>query len=1394
MKKTLVLLFGLLVAAAVAAPSAYVPPRHNFQRVPVIAPSAVTVNVAGQELRPAAFTERRSLNGKWKISGLVNAAGPFAADNDLTSGYERPDFDDSGWDDIAVPLDWFRHYRQAYKRDQPYVKGWYRRQLELNAEDLADRRVILHFERIGYEALIFVNGRQVGQHKGDFTEYEVDVTEALQPGTNSLALRVLTDFGPAFGRREPVTHAYGSQWSMSNIRGGIWGNVTLRLEPLLRIEKLLIDPLPRCPGHEQERHELRASYVVQNYSGVTTDIRLVGVVSSAMQADANLANPAQLSQRIADWNAVEYKTLAEQPNAHSGQLHMVLDDTPPVQLWHVDRPYLYFFTLLVLDGNDRVLAARSERFGFRRFEVREGKFYLNGEEIYLFGENIPSPSYGGFPESAEELEARLTESIQNERNNGYVIIRNSHMPIVPIALTIADELGMMIFNEWAWCFTVAIDEKPFGEQNLREIRQFVVDSYNYPSVCMWSMGNEVRHAARPDVWRQLNAQVALVRELDGQRRPISNFSGAAGWGSYGRDPLDTDVLDLHTYVALASPWTLRDRQSEAIYQGLLEIYGEQERLSRPLVAWENIGFSWGWKTDKTFRVGNAEDYLKYAKADTKWAQPNGIGFTGAIGLSEALLPGMSPAMPMNLYGRRILELYRLDRRYTGFAPWFNIDTLECAPLWNQPVLPTLHSERNFPPRHLYAGESSDWLCEVVNSSNQVYSELVLTGELVGPTDDDRQPVGTWLVPALPAQANSVNPARLELPMAPAGSYQLRLTLRDSAGQRIGQNYYDITLQQRAELTRPISARRSVAVLDNGVATNVNALCARLDAFGISYRLATDPNALAAGTVLVLPPEIAPQVIGPELTKALERFVNNGGILLALEQQNPASKLPGAYSLALGDTSFCDMVLPDHPVFAGMTLRHLDTWDDGELCMVVRAAYTPFTVNAVAARGPRLGQKNAGMALVEGSYGRGRVIYSQLAAFAAAERDSAAALFLRNLFNYVFAGEEWWPKSYELVPAQPVGYVVKPERTQSIDIRAAANRSFSDDEDGDGKGGWTDQGENDFRMMPLGNKVLAGVPFTILDPATNDDKSCIVLAGTERPDFPLAAKGIALGGCFSRLFFLHTAAWGAADKVGCYRMHYADGSTAELPLRGNHNIGDWWDNAPLTDAITGLSEKNPLGQRVSLYVTEWENPRPAEPLVALDFLSPLYNDKHDVDYLPGRTGVPVLVAVTAETAHPKRYDILADYYEGHAGVKDIGSETKGAVTEIELDGRRAWQVDFPAVPAGDVPVVFFRFALNQAALAEHYDYLTLRIKSDSAASMFVSLPEKSWKLTLAGNLTLQGDGEFRSYRLRIGEDMRASAHFSYQTMRGELFFYYKVRGANTRARDALRFIIDSAVLE
>ena len=55
----------------------------------------------------------------------------------------------------------------------------------------------------------------------------------------------------------------------------------------------------------------------------------------------------------------------------------------------------------------------------------------------------------------------------------------------------------------------------------------------------------------------------------------------------------------------------------------------------------------------------------------------------------------------------------------------------------------------------------------------------------------------------------------------------------------------------------------------------------------------------------------------------------------------------------------------------------------------------------------------------------------------------------------------------------------------VSLRAAANMGFQDDELEDGKGGWLDQGENDYRNMPLGIQQGAGIPFLILDADKNN---------------------------------------------------------------------------------------------------------------------------------------------------------------------------------------------------------------------------------------------------------------------------------------------------------------------
>ena len=58
--------------------------------------------------------------------------------------------------------------------------------------------------------------------------------------------------------------------------------------------------------------------------------------------------------------------------------------------------------------------------------------------------------------------------------------------------------------------------------------------------------------------------------------------------------------------------------------------------------------------------------------------------------------------------------------------------------------------------------------------------------------------------------------------------------------------------------------------------------------------------------------------------------------------------------------------------------------------------------------------------------------------------------------------------------------------------------------GDGKGGWTDQGDNDLRQIRVGRQELLGVPFELIDSATNGGKAVLTLGSKKFPAGPLSA--------------------------------------------------------------------------------------------------------------------------------------------------------------------------------------------------------------------------------------------------------------------------------------------------
>ncbi len=97
-------------------------------------------------------------------------------------------------------------------------------------------------------------------------------------------------------------------------------------------------------------------------------------------------------------------------------------------------------------------------------------------------------------------------------------------------------------------------------------------------------------------------------------------------------------------------------------------------------------------------------------------------------------------------------------------------------------------------------------------------------------------------------------------------------------------------------------------------------------------------------------------------------------------------------------------------------------------------------------------------------------------------------------------------------------------------------------------------ENDGYASDAGPKTIDGLPFEI--------GGEIVLAGKENTEHgnahPGDLSGIGIGRTFDELHLIHAAQW--REYPGCQiatiRLHYADGSQSDFPIRYNYQVSDW----------------------------------------------------------------------------------------------------------------------------------------------------------------------------------------------------------------------------------------------
>ena len=355
-------------------------------------------------------------------------------------------------------------------------------------------RLLLSFEAVDYAATVFVNGREVGGHEGGDTPFALDVTDAVQDGPgNLLAVRVLN---PTAERIDGIVLAetpHGNKaapdsefWPGRGYNfGGIIGAVDLRVVPVPGIGDVHVTAT-------LETGEITAQIDIENVMNETVSRTLAVTV-----AEAQSGFVAARESQVVHCAAGDTETT----------VRLTVGDVHP---WDVDDPFLYSVTITLSDGGPP-LDERQVRTGFRRFEVRDGYFHLNGRRIYL-----RSTHTGNHYPLGQQVPPRpgfVRQDLIYAKAAGFNMVRFISGLGRPDQLAFCDEIGLLVYEEPAAAWLLA-DSPRMADQFDRSLREMVLRDRNHPSMVIWGLLNETREGA---VFRHAVSALATVRDLDPTR-------------------------------------------------------------------------------------------------------------------------------------------------------------------------------------------------------------------------------------------------------------------------------------------------------------------------------------------------------------------------------------------------------------------------------------------------------------------------------------------------------------------------------------------------------------------------------------------------------------------------------------------------------------------------------------------------------------------------------------------------------------------------------------------------------------------------------------------------------------------------------------------------------------
>ncbi len=1173
--KKLILLF-LLAAIALSGAEPYATPA-NFK------PDFANWDIYLGHLK------RTPLSGWWKLK-LLN-------DKEKEADLAAPRFDDSGWETAFVPGIIQRPYGATAIPPERRTFGgtaWFR--LAFEAPAAKGERSFLHFQNIIGAADVYLNGelllqrpyRQQSSNRNLLDPFEVEVTGKVRPGVNQLAIRV-------FHTGKPVEWGWARPW-------GIHGAVYLEARPAAWAGSILITPRAELDGIDFEA------------------------------VPAGKIAPAEWRAQVFEWKTGKKvaETAVKLPASGNASGRLTWPNAKP---WSCESPFLYGLKLL----NSKGETVGVQRFGVRTFGIRDGNFVLNGKPTALRGlcwdhGDLPKSEFPIFHNEGDSLK-RYFEAYRKADVNH---IRHHTSTLYPVGYDILDELGFIVTDELDypkisianperadWIAIEKLDDacdaagtpKPEFLQRVTERLNIL---YSHPSICTFSFGNEMRDEKR--VAKLFSSLYDHYKAFDRQNRPITPSSGRF-WKD--ADNIATlkkvdklDYIDTHDYTGSINQNAL------GLVQPIAEKFiREAKKYHQPLppvINGETVYFAphyYGWVFDPIWEKEDQPepDWPKFLKVIGDFSTKPDLRGNRMMSFYWIRNWGLRNykfhrAEGRGVYTERILEVNRklwpdwdgyelLSGAYfEGPAPKFPLSAAKFIPNDGYKYLKSL-CQPLFPvfdpiAPNQFSGEKTSTRIFFINNLEGDFSGSFYYG-----FDEALKTVPIQLKQG---EKKSLE-LELEFPAAPGKA--MLLYGFEKEGKRVAERFLAFHLRERNPLFAPLATGKKIALYDS-VSARFGALKKEttsrfLKRLKLPFEAIDNFRDLNKFDLLIIGADSFDETVQGE-AEAIRKFVEGGKRLLVFEQTQtgPLPFLPELRLAPAGAGQFSELLQRRHPVLAGVEQEELFRWNRPDQA-IYHAHILPLSQAALLLGGDSTtwGSDNFGMVAGHLKLGSGDILLSQMELTSIFERDSGAARLGRGLLECLL--DDSTRKNAREFIGLPVKFPPPAAgKARTIPLGAAAAWGFADDKEGDGKGGFPDQGPaNDLRDLKPGRQSLTGIPFDI--------KGVAAVSRNPKLKFPAETPAIPLDGKFKRLYILHTSAWTTpgGTTAGRYRITYASGKTEEIPVVTGDNIADWWhpSDGKVKNAACLWSGRNDRAL-VGAYGFVWTNPRPEEQLASLQLIA------------------------------------------------------------------------------------------------------------------------------------------------------------------------------------------------